>query len=181
MDLKAVREAAIEATTRAFWDKNGFVPDQDSDEWEEEYRRQFEQVKRRHATGRPPEAKPAPVTAAPAEEPGWAELTGAPTQIRWAAALRSDRLKEIRDPGIRHWLATTTSGHDRGTDHSCRAHHSCRHPDHGQPADGDRHRYYRNRQAGVEAVSSFRFRGSKSGAESSPFRRERQSRRNRSA
>jgi hypothetical protein len=107
MDLKAVREEAIEATTRAFWDKNGFVPDEDSEEWEEEYRRQFEQVKRRHATGLPAAAKPAPVTAAPTEDLGWAELTGAPTQIRWAAALRADRLKEIRDPGIRDWLTTT--------------------------------------------------------------------------
>ena len=109
MDLKAVREEAIEATTRAFWDKNGFVPDQDSDEWEEEYRRQFEQVKRRHVTGRPPETRPAPAAAGgtPLEEVGWAELTGAPTQIRWAAALRAERLKEIRDPGIRDWLTTT--------------------------------------------------------------------------
>jgi len=41
------------------------------------------------------------------EEVGWAELTGAPTQIRWAAALRAERLKEIRDPGIRDWLTTT--------------------------------------------------------------------------
>src|SRR6516165_3885725 len=65
MDLKAVREEAIEATTRAFWDKNGFVPDQDSDEWEEEYRRQFEQVKRRHETGRPLETRPAPAAVAP--------------------------------------------------------------------------------------------------------------------
>jgi hypothetical protein len=107
MDLKAVREEAIEATTRAFWDKNGFVPDQDSEEWEEEYRRQFERVKSRHAAGRPAEPKPAPAAAASTEEPGWAELTGAPTQIRWAAALRADRLKEIRDPGIREWLTTT--------------------------------------------------------------------------
>jgi hypothetical protein len=107
MDLKAVREEAIEATTRAFWDKNGFVPDQDSDEWEEEYRRQFEQVKRRHATGRLPETKPAPAAVAPTEEPGWAELTGAPTQIRWAAALRAERLSAIRDSGIRDWLTTT--------------------------------------------------------------------------
>jgi hypothetical protein len=105
MDLKAVREEAIEAATRAFWDKNGFVPDQDSDEWEEEYRRQFEQIKRRHATGRPPETRLAPIAAAPTE--GWAALIGAPTQIRWAAALRAERLKEIRDPGIRDWLTTT--------------------------------------------------------------------------
>jgi hypothetical protein len=107
MDLQAVREEAIEATTRAFWDKNGFVPDQDSDEWEEEYRRQFEQAKRRHAAGQAAAAKPNPTIVAPADETGWAELTGAPTQIRWAAALRSDRIREIKDPGIRHWLATT--------------------------------------------------------------------------
>src|SRR5207249_4039345 len=38
---------------------------------------------------------------------GWAVLTGAPTQIRWAAALRADRLGEIRNPAIHQWLATT--------------------------------------------------------------------------
>ena len=108
MDLKAVREETIEATTRAFWDRNGFVPDEDSDEWETEYRRQFELVKKRHATG---QSKPAVVTpAVPSaleEEAGWVALSGVPTQIRWAAALRADRLEEIRDPGIRDWLATT--------------------------------------------------------------------------
>ena len=35
------------------------------------------------------------------------ELTGEPTQTRWAASLRADRIREIRDPGIRDWLATT--------------------------------------------------------------------------
>jgi hypothetical protein len=107
MDLRAVREEAIEATTRSFWDKSGFVPDEDSEEWEEEYRRQFEQVKKRHAAGGSNQVKPAVAAAPPEEEAGWAVLTGAPTQIRWAAALRADRLKEIRDPGIRQWLATT--------------------------------------------------------------------------
>jgi len=108
MDLKAVREEAIEATTRSFWDKNGFVPDEDSEEWEEEYRRQFEQAKRRHAAGGSSQIRPTPaVVAPPEEEPGRAVLTGAPTQIRWAASLRADRLREIRDPGIRQWLATT--------------------------------------------------------------------------
>jgi hypothetical protein len=108
MDLKAVREEAIEATTRFFWDRSGFVPDEDSEEWEEEYRRQFEQAKKRHATGGPAEVKPAVAAAPPPdEEPGWAALNGPPTQIRWAAGLRSDRLKEIRDPEIRQWLATT--------------------------------------------------------------------------
>jgi hypothetical protein len=107
MDLRVVREEAIEATTRAFWDKNGFVPDEDSEEWEAEYRRQFEQAKRRHATGQAAKVEPRLTASAPPEEDGWAELTGAPTQIRWAAALRTDRIREIKDPDIRHWLATT--------------------------------------------------------------------------
>lgn len=107
MDLKLVREQAIEATNRAFWDRDGFVPDEDSDEWEDEYRRQFDLAKKRHTAE--PSGKSPPIVAAapPNEEPGWAALTGPPTQIRWAATLRADRLKEIRDPGIRDWLATT--------------------------------------------------------------------------
>ena len=109
MDLKLVREEAIEATNRAFWDRSGFVPDEDSDEWEDEYRRQFDLAKKRHSTQRPAETRPIVATEPPDDEPGWAALTGPPTQIRWAAALRSDRLKEVRDPGIREWLATTWS------------------------------------------------------------------------
>src|SRR5262249_20280880 len=74
----------------------------------EEYRRQFEQAKKRHAAGGSIQIRPTPAAAAPpGEEPDWAALSGAPTQIRWAAGLRADRLKEIRDPGIREWLATT--------------------------------------------------------------------------
>ena len=114
MDVKVAREEAIEATNRFFWDKSGLVPDQDSDEWEDEYRRQFELVKKRHATARPAPGSPVAAASPPAatasppeEEPGWAALSGPPTQVRWAAALRADRLKEIRDPGIRQWLATT--------------------------------------------------------------------------
>ena len=107
MDVKLVREEAIEATNRAFWDRSGFVPDEDSDEWEDEYRRQFDLAKKRHATERPADTPPIVPIAPPDEEPGWAALTGPPTQIRWAAALRADRLKEIRDSGIREWLATT--------------------------------------------------------------------------
>src|ERR1700730_7013430 len=107
MDLRVVREEAIEATTRAFWDKNGFVPDQESDEWEAEYRRQFEGAKKRHETGQAAEVKPGPAVSVSPEEDGWAVLTGAPTQIRWAAALRADRIRNIKNPGIRHWLAAT--------------------------------------------------------------------------
>lgn len=110
MDLKLVREEAIEATTRFFWDEHGAVPDQDSEEWEAQYRRQFELAKRRAAAGDGPIAAPAsapPVAASPPADSDWATLTGPPTQIRWAASLRAERIGEIRDPGIRHWLATT--------------------------------------------------------------------------
>jgi hypothetical protein len=104
MDLKPVQEQAIEATTRFFLDDRGFVPDEDSEEWEREYRRQFELAKT--------SAEAAPAASAPGEAPardeaGWVELRGAPTEIRWAASLRADRLQEIREPGVRHWLATT--------------------------------------------------------------------------
>jgi hypothetical protein len=109
MDLKLVREEAIEGTTRFFWDNRGFVPSEDSEEWEAEYRRQFELAKARHANGaaKPTASAPAPAAASPPDPANWAELTGAPTQIRWAASLRADRIGEIRDPGVREWLATT--------------------------------------------------------------------------
>ena len=113
MDLKLVREQAIEGTSRFFWDKQGFVPDEESEEWEAEYRRQFELAKQRQTAAAAPSpfnaaALRAPAPAAPPPDPpGWAELSGAPTQIRWAAALRSERIAEIRDPGMRDWLATT--------------------------------------------------------------------------
>ena len=87
------------------------MPDEESEEWEAEYRRQFELAKQRQtaAGARPDAAAPrAPAPAAPPPDPtGWAELTGAPTQIRWAAALRSERIGEIRDPAVLDWLATT--------------------------------------------------------------------------
>ena len=45
MDLNALREMAIEAASRALYEKDGFVPSEESDEWEEEYRRQFAALK----------------------------------------------------------------------------------------------------------------------------------------
>ena len=104
MDPNAVREAAMEATARAFWERDGTVPDQDSEEWEEEYRRQFEIVKTRLAAA--PAGAPA-AAAAPVEEAALPELLGQPTQLRWAAQIRADRLQEIRDRDIRKWLAAT--------------------------------------------------------------------------
>jgi hypothetical protein len=107
MDLRLVREEAIERTTRFFWDNRGFVPSEDSDEWEAEYRRQFELAKARHANGAVT-APAASAAATPPPDPGnLAQLSGDPTQIRWAASLRADRMREVRDPGIREWLATT--------------------------------------------------------------------------
>jgi hypothetical protein len=52
MDLKALKEEAAEATARFFLDKHGFVPSEDSEDWEDEYRRQFDFVKKRLATKR---------------------------------------------------------------------------------------------------------------------------------
>lgn len=105
MDPKLVREQAIAATARYFWDHLGFEPDPDSEEWEAEYRRQFDLAKERLA-GVGSEAGGGAAAALP-EPASWAELTGPPTQIRWAMALRTERIQEIRDPGIRDWLAAT--------------------------------------------------------------------------
>src|SRR6266849_10523330 len=105
MDLHALREAAIEATSRALHDKLGFVPSDESDEWEDEYRRQFALLKQRFAT----EAPVAPrVPAAPAAvERQWPELSGTPEQKRWAATIREERLREIPGEPFRAWLART--------------------------------------------------------------------------
>jgi hypothetical protein len=102
MDLRSVREEAIEATNRFFADKQGFVPDEDSEEWEGEYRRQFERAKARHAAGPPAAARRA---AAPAAARPLPDLAGTQEQKHWAAAIRADRLAEIGDPKIRAWLA----------------------------------------------------------------------------
>jgi hypothetical protein len=109
MDLRVVRDEAIALTTRFFWDSRGFVPSEDSDEWEAEYRRQFERAKARHAAGADAAAPSSegPAAAAALDQKNWAALTGAPTQIRWAASLRAERMREIRDPQLREWLTTT--------------------------------------------------------------------------
>lgn len=103
MDLKSVREEAIEATNRFFADKDGLVPDADSEEWEAEYRRQFERLRARHAAGPPSGAKPAGAPLALSLP----DLTGTREQTHWAAAIRADRLAEIGEPQIRAFLART--------------------------------------------------------------------------
>ena len=62
MDLKELRDRALEATTRFFVDRDGILPDQEGEEWEAEYRRQYDLVKR-HAPEpdrAPPERRAAP-------------------------------------------------------------------------------------------------------------------------
>jgi hypothetical protein len=103
MDLKALREEVLDATSRALWDKYGSVPSEDSEEWEEEFRRQFARLKQLHA-GDGPVAPPRP-TAAPAVERQWPELSGTPEQKRWAATIRTERLREVPNEPLRVWFA----------------------------------------------------------------------------
>lgn len=104
MDLNALREAAIEATARALYDRLGFVPSDDGDEWEDEYRKQFAALKQRHGAAA---AAPAPrrVDAAATPERRWPELAGTPEQKRWAATIRDDRMREIASEPFRQFLA----------------------------------------------------------------------------
>jgi len=107
MDLHALREAAIEATSRALHDKLGFVPSDETDEWEDEYRRQFALLKRRFSSETPVPAPPRVPAAASGVERQWPELSGTPEQKRWAASIREDRLREIPSEPFRAWLART--------------------------------------------------------------------------
>lgn len=104
MDLNALREAAIEATARALYDKLGIVPSDDSDEWEEEYRKQFAALKHRHAgelttttISRPPIGPAGPLRQLP-------ELRGNPEEQRWGAAIRDERLAAIPNEAVRVFL-----------------------------------------------------------------------------
>jgi hypothetical protein len=105
MDLKTLKEQAAAATTQFFVDKQGFSASEDSEDWEDEYRRQFELLKKQYATTRSVDA---PQTADPvlADEPmaAWPELSGAPADKRWAISLRADRLKEMPGKALRDWL-----------------------------------------------------------------------------
>lgn len=106
MDLNTLREAAIEATAAALEQRLGYVPSDDSDEWEEEYRRQFAALRQRHGgTLAPPSPRPA---AAPAGLEGrWPELSGTPEQKRWAATIRDERMHQIASEPFRAFLART--------------------------------------------------------------------------
>ena len=106
MDLNALREAAIEATARALHDKHGFVPSDDSDEWEDEYRRQFARLRQGLGGAMPaPAARPAPLPAG--AERQWPELSGTPEQKRWGAAIRAERMAQFPNDSFCRFIAAT--------------------------------------------------------------------------
>ena len=106
MDVKALRAEAMEATNRFFQERGGLLPSEDSDEWEEEYRRQFGLAKERYAAkGRVGAAAPGDTLNRAERDAAWPELTGPSGEKRWAAGLRDERLNQIRSNDIRAWLA----------------------------------------------------------------------------
>ena len=105
MDLNALRDAAIEATARALYDKHGEVPSEDSDEWEEEYRRHFAALKQRHGGDAAVVTRAPP--SAPIDESKLPVLTGTPEQIRWAVSIRTERLAQIPSAPVREFLVQT--------------------------------------------------------------------------
>ena len=105
MDLKSLKEQALAETARILHDKPGRVPDPDSEEWEDEYRRQFDLLKKQAA--RAPAGGGAKPLVAPVDErpDGLPALSGAPADRRWASALRAERLTQVPSPDVRAWLA----------------------------------------------------------------------------
>jgi hypothetical protein len=104
MDLHALREAAIEATSRALYDRLGIVPSDDSDEWEEEYRRQFAVLKQRLGSDLKTAAAAMPRPAAAAPQRQLPELRGTLEEQRWGASIRDERLREVPNEVLRSFL-----------------------------------------------------------------------------
>jgi hypothetical protein len=104
MDLNALREMAIEAANRALYEKHGFVPSEESDEWEDEYRRQFAALKQRYAGQITVPSRPA---ASSGPQRQWPELRGTLEEQRWGASIREERLREIPSEAVRaFWVET---------------------------------------------------------------------------
>jgi hypothetical protein len=102
MDLTQLKDAAIEATARALEAKFGIVPDEDSDEWEDEYRRQFALAKQRYGVTIPTVAR---ATGPTLQLP---ELRGETQEaIHWGEQIRAVRLREVTDAARRVWMAKT--------------------------------------------------------------------------
>lgn len=102
MDLDTLREAAIEATARALVEKHGIAPDEDSEEWEEEYRRQFAALKQRY--GNQIAVAPRPAAGPQRQLP---ELRGTPEEQRWGASIREERLREVPSEAVQVFLVQT--------------------------------------------------------------------------
>jgi hypothetical protein len=100
MDLDSLREMAIEATARALQQKHDIVPSEDSDEWEEEYRRQFAALKQRYG-GQVTAPRPAAASGSQRQLP---ELRGTPEELRWGASIREERLREIPSEAVRAFM-----------------------------------------------------------------------------
>jgi hypothetical protein len=111
MDLETLRAKVTEETSRHLLEKLGYEPDPDSEEWEDEYRRRFAAARTKVSVApRPAAAVPEPPAAAPrraVETTELAELRGPAPEVRWAAALRAERLNDIEDNEIRLFLART--------------------------------------------------------------------------
>jgi hypothetical protein len=103
MDLRELRERALEATTRFFVDRDGILPNQEGEEWEAEYRRQYDLAKRQA----PEPHRAPPDKRVESRDSEWPSLAGAPAQKRWAAELRARRLATMENKDIRDWLAAT--------------------------------------------------------------------------
>jgi C4-dicarboxylate-specific signal transduction histidine kinase len=103
MDLKRLKDLALAETARFFQEKFGSAPAEDSEEWEDEYRRQFDRLRKGATAGVSAPASPAP--AVEERLSNLPALTGTPADQHWASALRSARLKQIQDKEMRAWLA----------------------------------------------------------------------------
>lgn len=102
MDLTQLKDAAIQATAEALHDKFGAVPDEDSDEWEDEYRRQFALAKQRYGVTTPTVARAAgPALQLPDLRGDTQEL------VHWGEQVRVERLREVTDAARRAWMAKT--------------------------------------------------------------------------
>ena len=97
MDLHALREMAIEAASRALYEKHGLVPSEESDEWEDEYRRQFAALKQRYGS----QVTLPPRPAAGSAQRQLPELRGTLEEQRWGASIREERLREIPSEAVR--------------------------------------------------------------------------------
>jgi hypothetical protein len=104
MDLAQLKEAAIVATVEALQRKFDVMPDEESDEWEDEYRRQFALMKQHYAVDTKAIVRP-PVSTGP--ELQLPELTGDREQVHWGEQVRAERLREIADAPRRAWMAKT--------------------------------------------------------------------------